>query len=45
MEQEAGKIFDPELFAAFRSLITGCKPMSDGRFPIFGDPSGAASAA
>jgi putative nucleotidyltransferase with HDIG domain len=42
MQEEAGRIFDPELYLAFRSLVLGRKPMGDGRFPIFGPTASAA---
>ena len=36
MDAEVGRIFDPELFPLFRSLILAATPLGDRRFPAFG---------
>ena len=36
MEGDVGRIFDPELFPLFRSLILAATPLGDRRFPAFG---------
>jgi putative two-component system response regulator len=41
MEADAGSLFDPELFGIFRSLIEDAIPVSDRRFPNFGEAAAA----
>jgi HD-GYP domain-containing protein (c-di-GMP phosphodiesterase class II) len=42
MDSEVDRIFEPELFLLFRSLILGRLPRGDRRFPIFNKRATAA---
>lgn len=41
MAEDAGRIFDPGLFALFRELVERASPTLDNRFPVFGGSAAA----